>query len=280
MLHDHDLEAEQVLRALGGEVCPCLLILDVLRGAGEDRLLAARPFSQRGRAAAPPRGSGFGRLIKLPTPATQPQPPRSVPRATETFRRLVSDPQLQQMPAAQRDRILSSLRQQLILDLIPEDMAQVLGEAAEQRHERRMRSSERPMRRQDDAEERLRRAAVPACEAAIRAARRDLRPWAPITVECRKAKANGRPLAEGSLHAGGGTAALWLPVGWLNRVACRGLAVVEGHFVAWVDQQAPATLLTGLAVRWERRRDGSSRPLLIPCSIRRWPAGWELRWEG
>ncbi|MBO0837550.1 MAG: helix-turn-helix transcriptional regulator, partial [Actinobacteria bacterium] len=223
---------------------------------------------------------------------------------------------------AQRDQILSRLRRQLILDLIPEDMARVLAEAAERRRERRMSSDERQARpereqevaalvaegltsreiarqlfmsvrtvegyvervsgklgRQGDAEQRLRRAAVPAFEAAIRAARRDLRPWASIAVECRKAAANGRPVAEGSLNANGCAAALRLPLGWLNRVACRGLAVVDGHFVVWLDQPAPATVLTGLAVRWERRRDGTSRPLLIPCSIRRWPAGWELRWE-
>ncbi|MBO0838298.1 MAG: helix-turn-helix transcriptional regulator, partial [Actinobacteria bacterium] len=320
ILHDHDLEAEQVLRALGGEVCPCLLILDALRGAGLDSPGPARLSPGRGRSAAPPHGSWFGRLTMPPAAASQLQPPRSVPRARDTLRRFASDPRLQQMPAVQRDQILSRLRQQLILDLIPEDMTRILGDAAERRRERRMRSDEQQARpeqdvaallaegltsreiarqlfmsvrtveghvervmgklgRQGDAEQRLRRAAVPAFEGAIQAARRDLRPWASITVECSKAAANDRPMVEGLLTANGCAAALRLPVGWLNRVACRGLAVVDGHFVAWVDQPAPATVLTGLAVRWERRRDGSSRPLLVPCSIRRWPAGWELRWE-
>jgi hypothetical protein len=30
-LHDHDLAAEEVLLALGGEPCPCLLVRDVIR---------------------------------------------------------------------------------------------------------------------------------------------------------------------------------------------------------------------------------------------------------
>jgi hypothetical protein len=109
----------------------------------------------------------------------------------------------------------------------------------------------------------------------MRASRRDQRPWAPITVECRKGLAAEGPAVSGSLDGNGGFASLSLPVSWLNRVSRRGLAVVGGHFVLGVDLAAPATELTGQAVRWERRPGGASAPVVAPCSIRRWE-GWEL----
>ena len=100
-----------------------------------------------------------------------------------------------------------------------------------------------------------------------------------ITVECGKGRPGAEAQVSGSLEGTGGSASLSLPLSWLNRVSGRGLAVVDGHFVLEVDQPAPATALSGRAVRWERRPGGASAPVAAPCTIRRWPEGWELRWD-
>jgi hypothetical protein len=256
VLHDHDLVAEQVLSALGGDPCLCLLILDALRDAGSD-LRQETVGWRSSRALAPPSRQ---------------------PLTRQALQRISSDPHLQQLPAPARERVLSQWRRRLVLALIPEEMAGVIGEAGERRRERRMYARERPPEDRDPVR-RLRLAAAPAIEAAMRASRRDLRPWAPISVECWKRRPGDEPLVSGSLEGTGGFASLSLPVSWLNRVSGRGLAVVGGHFVIEVDRAAPATELTGQAVRWERGPGGASVPVAAPCSIRRWPEGWELTWD-
>jgi hypothetical protein len=51
ILHDHDLAAEKVLLALGGEPCPCLLVCDAFRGPSEgDVALRGWQIAQRVRA--------------------------------------------------------------------------------------------------------------------------------------------------------------------------------------------------------------------------------------
>src|SRR5215831_18647805 len=81
-----------------------------------------------------------------------------------------------------------------------------------------------------NAEVRLQAAVAPACEEAMRRSRRDIRPYATMTVECWKRGVGEPVLLNGSLDSGGGALALSLSVSWLNRVWARGLAVVDGHF--------------------------------------------------
>jgi len=61
VLHDHDLVAERVLGALGGEPCMCLLVLEALREAGSNwhpegvgRLMARGLTRMRGGISSPP----------------------------------------------------------------------------------------------------------------------------------------------------------------------------------------------------------------------------------
>jgi hypothetical protein len=67
----------------------------------------------------------------------------------QALQRIKSDPSLLQMPAASRGEIVSRLRRQLILELIPEEIVGVIGEAGERRRERRIRPRERPPRTRD-----------------------------------------------------------------------------------------------------------------------------------
>jgi hypothetical protein len=254
VLHDHDLEAERVLRALGGEPCPCLLLLDACREPSV-QLVPDRWRGSRGPAS--------------------PLEPAAVRASMSRFvHRMPSSG----MPPERQQAVLSSMRRTYLRSLLPEDMLEVLGSAWEVRRERRSRLTV-PASVPATAEARLQAAAAPACQEAMRHARRDLRPYASLTVECWKRAPGDAPLLSGSLDHTGGTLALTLPVSWLNRVWRRGLAQVEGHFVLDVDRPAPARELEARVVRWERRLAGRSTPVPTPGTLWRGPGGdWRLSW--
>jgi len=239
-LRDHDLESEAVLRALGGEPCPCLSVLDALREAE--------------------RSTG------------RPIPPAALEQ-------IVRGRQFASMAKGQQEQLLALLRRRTVMGQLPQRMADVVGQASEVRRERRMRGQATRRAEPASAEERLQQAVAAACEVAIRRSRRDLRPYASLRIECWRRRADEEPLLKGVLDATGGFLALSLPVSWLNRVWKRGLAVVDGHFVLDVDRPAPAVEAEGLAVRWERRVAGPSVPAAVPCSLRRLPdRTWTLAW--
>lgn len=254
VLHDHDLDAERVLQALGGEPCLCLLVLDACRQLTVDITR---------------RGSGLARYSTLP--AWLQRGPGVMRR---TLAELTRTPRFAAMPLPRQAEIAAQMRRQYVSAAIPDELRDLLASAWEVQRERRLRRP-RPPAPPPAAETRLQAAAAPACEAAMRQARRDLRPYATFTVECWRRRPGERPLLHGSLHSAGGAIALSLPVSWLNRVWSRGLAVVDGHFVLEVDRAAPAAELEGWAIRWERRLAGRSTPSAVRCNLRR---GGDRRW--
>lgn len=238
-LHDHDVEAEAVLRALGGEPCLCLSVLDALR----DSLGTA------------PRGPS--------------------PRAIERIRQ---SPQFASMTKAQQDALLAIGRRRSVLAMLPPPMTGVLGQISEVRRERRVRRVSREHRPQQP-EDRLQGAVAAAAEEAMRRSRRDLRPYASLEIECWRRRPDEAPLLKGVLDGTGGFLAVSLPVSWLNRVWARGMAVVDGHLVLEVDRPAPAVDLEAVAVRWERRVAGPSVPAAVPCRLHRGAdRTWTLAW--
>jgi hypothetical protein len=258
VLHDHDVAAERVLQALGGEPCLCLAVLDACRQLNLD--LTGRRSGLAAYSTVPSwlqRGPVFMR---------------------RTLAELRQTPHFAAMPPPRQEQVAAQVRRRYLSRAIPDRMRDVLAAAWEVQRERRFRRP-RPPGPPVAAETRLQAAAAPACEAAMRQARRDLRPYATFTIECWRRQPGERPLLNGSLHGAGGALALSLPVSWLNRVWSRGLAVVDGHFVLEVDGAAPASHLEGWAIRWERRLAGRSSPAAVPCSLRRGGDGhWTLAW--
>jgi hypothetical protein len=246
VLHDHDLEAERVLQALGGEPCRCMRVLDGCRDPYVH--LAGR---QRGWGAYSAAGL---------------QPPMT--------RAPVPAPTLAQLGAfARRARPGWHAARDL-----PEQMRDVFEGVMAVRMERKFRQPP-PAPAPLSGEARLQAAAAPAAEEAMRRCRRDLRPYATFTVGCWRQKPDEERLINGYVDSTGGTLAMSLPLSWLNRIWCRGLAVVQGHLVLEVDHPAPATELEGWAVRWERRLAGRSTPIAAPCLLRRGVNGfWALSW--
>jgi hypothetical protein len=112
----------------------------------------------------------------------------------------------------------------------------------------------------------------------MRQAQGHFRPDAALSVGCWKQSPGEFPILQGDLTSRGGFVTLSLPVRWLNRVWKRGLACVDGAFVLDVDRPAPATELSGEAVRWERRLGGHTVPVAAPCKIRRQAGRWQLAW--
>ena len=255
MLHDHDVEAERVLEALGGEPCMCLALLEACREPSAAFARAPwRTGTYRASAVAPTR-----------------PPPQQLALTAVT-----SSPQFARMPRAQQAALLAATRQHHLRAQLPEAMLEVLRAAWDVSRARLLRqprtTPDRPV------EMRLQAAVAPACEEAMRRSRRDLRPYATITVECWKRGRGEAPLLNGSLDSAGGALALSLPLSWLNRVWVRGLALVDGHFVLDVDRPAPARELEATVIRWERRLAGRSTASAVPCQLRRTEDGWTLWW--
>ncbi len=286
ILHDHDVSAERVLLALGGEPCPCLLVLDAAKDQAESPWRTEWRMVS-GLRSGRPTATGFATAVQTGSSWRGVPPVRSAvvgfmtparASAREELVRLRNDPRLSALPKEQRDRMLAFWKRRLLVETVPAGMMEVLGAAGEIRQGRRRRNAVGRQRPKRDAQELLQAGAAPAFEEAMRHSRRDLRPYASITVEVWKQKADESLLLKGNLTSTGGFAALSLPVSWLNAVWRRGLAIVEGHFVLGVDGSAPAGELTGEAVIWERQLGNSSVPVTAPCSLRRLDGRWRLSW--
>ena len=213
VLHDHDLEAERVVQALGGEPCPCLSVLDACREPSSN---IRRPTHRITLAQAVAKVKGLS----------------AYPAAAKP----------------QQDRMIAMMRQQYVRQMFPDELLAVLSDAWAVRRERRFRRP-LPPRQPPDLEQRLQAAVAPACQQGMRRARRDLRAYATFTIECWKRVPDEPLLLKGMLDSTGGTLALSLSADWLNRVWIRGLAVVDGHFVLDVDRPAPATELEASVIR-------------------------------
>jgi hypothetical protein len=272
-------------QALGGEPCPCLLVRDAFRrwDAGPGGGWSGSPGSwpaRRTMPGAPSAGRGghvSAAPIGLASPGSRPSAGSARAALTLQLQSLRSDPRFQRLPAEQRDRILAHLRASVAWEIVPEPMADMLNEATQVRRSRFERRAEAP-RPKPAAEERLQAAALPALEEAVRRSQRYLRPDAAIRVGCWKQSAGEARILQGDLTGRGGFVVLSLPVRWLNRVWARGLACIDGHFVLDADAPAPATELSGEAVRWERRLGGHAVPVAAPCSITRQAGRWRLAW--
>jgi hypothetical protein len=259
VLHDHDLAAEAVLQALGGEpeLCPCLLLRDALRGP-----VPRRPTSP----PAAPWVSGAPAAAGRQSPQRRHWPP--------SIRQV-----LQQLPPGQRSRLLRATSgAQIAAQIHSEPMGAILAQAAEVRAARWSRPGGVPAR--PVPEQLLQAAAAPALEESMRSAQGHFRPAATLSVGCWRQSPGEIPILDGDLTSRGGFVAISLPVRWLNRVWKRGLACVGGVFVLDVDGTAPATDLRAAAVRWEPRLGGHVVPVATPCAIRKEAGRWQLTWSG
>jgi hypothetical protein len=282
ILHDHDLAAEAVLQALGGEPCPCLLVRDAFRWAAAGaRLGSPTGWPARWTMLPTARAGRVGKVTAALMGAASPSAPPSSGTAraalTQHLQSLRSDPRFQRLRAEERERVLASMGSHLARAIVPASMAVMLDEAGRVRGSRRERPAEAPGST-PAAEERLQTAALPALEESVRGSQPYLRPDAAIRVGCWKQSAGEWRILDGELTSRGGFVVVSLPVRWLNRVWARGLARVEDHFVLDADAPAPATELSGEAVRWERRLGGHAVPVAARCSITRRAGRWQLAW--
>jgi hypothetical protein len=281
ILHDHDIAAEQVLQALGGEPCACLLLLDAFRGvqAGLGGAQSSRPpttSQARSRTSshlAPIPASMFG-ASRL-SGGARVRPPRANAGPAVMLQWLQSDPSFLRQPANQRRRILAQAQLQVARQFVPEELTAIFILTNQVRANRYGLATE-PRVVRLSAEERLQAAAHPAVQQAVQHWQPFLRPQASIAISCWKQRPGEARILQGDLTSRGGFVALSLPLSWLNRVWARGLACVDGHFMLDVDASAPRTELHGEAVRWERRFGGHAVPVPVACRITRRAGIWQL----
>ncbi|MBV9328654.1 MAG: hypothetical protein JO352_33500 [Chloroflexi bacterium] len=312
VLHDHDVEAEDVLRALGGEVCPCLAIRDWVRAATRSarqagwsdvtRVTLARAsmrMTARARALpgtapqpgpyVPPPPPTAGRPGLPPPPLRAPGvpgPPPPLPPLqgrpalrtilTRRLEQLQSDSGFQRLPLEQRNHHLHQLRQQLAQAIVQESAPEILNAINRVRRERHVARSAVGSPAKLSLAELLELRARPALEQAMRQSLPYLWPKAPVSIAVWKDTPGEPPLLQGDFTSRGGFVAVSLPVHWLTRVSARGLACLDGHFVLDVDAPAPASRLHAQVLRWERRLGGHWAPAPIACSIERQAGRWQL----
>jgi hypothetical protein len=249
ILHDHDVEAEDVLLALGGEApCTCLFVRDLFRG--------------RGAIRAPARQMRLGQF------------------RVQVARRPAAGgaPGLQLTPGAwQRQTLVAALRSRFPREFVPPELADVLDQTVKERFARLKRRAPESVAR-FDFEPTLRSRVEPALREALRRSRAHLRSYASLSIECTRCAPGDQSSVEGYVSAFGGFVKLALNVRWLNRVWLRGLACVDSYFVLDVDAPAPATALRGTAIRWERRSGGAAVPVATPCALLKLGLEWHLAW--
>jgi hypothetical protein len=291
-LHEHDLAAEAVLLALGGEACPCLVVRDAFRGQieaptplprplrGPMRVQPNQPVFQRGglilRAGNPvvsARALGLsGRwLANQVAPAVRPGDAMSLLQSIQ------SQPSFQHMVPEARERLLAHLRYRLLQELAQGPLTDLINEIVQLRASRQS-ARVIPVHVRPDLDRALHRAAEDAIRKTVRRSRADLRSYGVLTIQSSRLKAGESPNVEGHVGKFGGFVSAAVPASWLNRIWVRGLGDVEGYLVLEVDAAAPANWLRGKAVRWVRRAGGDSVPLIGDCVINRQGNSWRLAW--
>jgi hypothetical protein len=292
-LHDHDLAAEEVLVALGGEPCACLVVRDAFRNRVEP---PAPPSPPRGpmRALNQPVFQSGGLIVRASNPVVSVRPTTGW-RVTSSIAALSTGPQVRpgdavrllqslntnpsflHMPPEARERLLAHLRYQVVQEIAPGALADLIRDIGQLRMRRGRERESRPTPR-PELDRILHQGAESAIRETVRRSRADLRAYGTLTVECTRLHAGEPAHIDGRVSKFGGFVNIRLPSHWLNRIWLRGLAEVEGYLVLEVDQPAPATHLLARAVRWHRRSGGDSIPQVADCIITRQASIWRLTW--
>jgi hypothetical protein len=281
-LHDHDVDAEEVLVALGGEPCVCLLVRDVFRGlytqTPVDGGWSARSVAANFRYS----GQSGGLLVraasmKIVGATSAGGGATRTTRTRQVLQALQNDPAFQGMPGQHRERLLAQLRHQVVMEIVPGPMAELLKDIAQIRWRRRTERAPLEAPRRTPAAV-LRGALEPVVREAVRSSRAHLRAYGELTVECWRQAPGKHAEIDGHIGKFGGFVSVSVGLSWLNRVWVRGLASVDGHLILEVDAPAPARILRGVAVRWERRALGDSVPVLASCLLLKPSDEWRLSW--
>jgi hypothetical protein len=273
VLHDHDVAAEEVLQALGGEPCVCLMLRELFRALKQRPAgyTVAGPGGWRSYRRGVATSSRFTLQPGVSVPVSQP----GIPQAAQLLQQVQTSPSFQRLPVEQRNRTLSQLRREVVRQNMPEPLVAILALARQVQQSRWQQRLAAPQRRAT-VEERLEATAALALEAAMRESQPHLRAQAPINVGCWKQAAGEARILQGDLTSRGGFVAVSLPAHWLNRVYLRGLARVDGLFVLDVDAPAPATELHAEVVHWTRHFGGHAVPTAVEVRITRRHGTWRI----
>lgn len=264
VLENHDLSAERVLGALGGEPCICVELLEawnVLRN------VTVTPSYLTPEALA---GGQAETVISTAALEEHPMFQRSM-----AHQKAVAA-QLQNLPPEFRERHEEYLRRQraeLLVALLPDSFHARLTLATLARVARN-------------------REALPVGElvsfeifvfrTARAAALESLQSWLRLDVnvytdiDCRLGERGDQPFVKGSIEGSRVELVVSVSFDWITEVWARGLAVVDGCLV--LSATGGPDTARCVAVRWQRRRAAQAEPVVVPAIARRLDGEWQLRW--
>ena len=271
VLEDHHLTAERTVQAMGGEPCPCAVVLEAwsMRWLATRQLVKLLSLVDDAEAVAassiPPVATGdrCDAIYALPpSPAEDDprvfaarRPPGSDPRIVEMWRRLRHENYIRQVAIGLPAPLLSRCL-----------LGAVMGV------ERRWSTS--PADERIEVEKLLLRRAR-------RYAVHSMRSWrrldgVSLSVESSLVDRNEKRELSGYVDSRRGEVSLLLPVSWFVTVWARGRAVVDGCFV--LDATDGPDGVEATVVRWERITAAASEAVTARAKLWRTGEGvWRLR---
>lgn len=234
-LHNHSIRAEEVLRGVGGDPCPCLLVFDALTNR------------QGGWA------SGSEDRVQV----------------QQILSKLADDPLFPYLSESNRAVMMHRTKRRLALQCLPPEMAAIVEQASSLRRRHRHRPGTT-----ETANRSLRGIATPILINAVRGANEHLWSYAPIVAECWKQPAGGSVLVYGRMSQTQALVVVALRSAWINLVWRRGLAVVDGHFILDVSGPPSGDRLLASALAWESPDQKTWTATTMDRAIRRSEYGW------
>lgn len=239
-LHDHDVEAEKTLSALGGEPAYCLSLLEAWMSAGEDDSLEPEIL-----------------LNEDLDWALQLDPKMAHLRSLLQNRQAVLAPAQVGVQRVQMEALQKMYEQELkrhILFAAPFELRKILG-LARIAHMAERWESDKHFRSEYGLvlEGVLTRRVIPDMEKNVASWNPKMTPHAITTFECWPLKAHEEPSFAGSVSSDGGFAIANVLFSWLHDVWHRGISIIDDCFILEASpHESDHSKLRLLAVRWER----------------------------
>lgn len=239
-LHDHDIEAEKTLSALGGEPAYCLSLLEAWESAEEDDSLEPEILLTEDLDWALQLDPKIAQLRNLL------QSKQQVMVQAQVGTQRIRMESLQKMYEQELKKH--------ILFAAPFELRKVLGLARLTRMAQRW-ESDKHFRSEYGLvlEGVLTRRVLPAMEKNVASWNPKMTPHAITTFECWPLKAHEEASFAGSISTDGGFAIANLPFSWIHDVWYRGIPLVDDCFILEASpHESDESKLQLLAVRWER----------------------------
>jgi hypothetical protein len=255
-LHDHNVEAELTLNALGAEPAYCISLFEAWMTAEQDDSLEPEVLLT---------GDLEDWRLQIDSRIAQ-------VRSLLLSRQVPGLPGVRvEIQGLQMDSLRRMYEQELrktILSAAPSKLRRILGLARVAQMAKRW-ESDTHFRSEYGLvlEGVLTRRVLPSIAKNVASWNPKMTPHAITTFECWPLKSREEPSFAGSVSSDGGFAIANLPFSWLHDVWHRGISLVDDCFILKASpHESDDSKLRLLAVRWERTEAGRSVPVVYPAT--------------